>query len=120
LFSFQFGTDGSAGANSSSTALLIAYGNDLEKILFTFLLAGVAVVIAILADIPGRGGILRLAVGIGLLGLLSQDFFAFQLWINSLVMLCVLIITIAMLAKFLRLASAPGPSEHGLPTMLPK
>lgn len=111
LYALRFGTEGFVGANASSTALLITYGSDWEKVLFALLLAGAAVVIAILADIPGRGSIPRLAIGIGLLSLLSQDFLAFQIWMNILVFLCAVIVVMAILIKVLRLASAPRAPE---------
>jgi hypothetical protein len=104
LYSLQFGTIGLAGANTSSTALLIAYGSDIGKILFTALLAGGTVGIALLADIPGGGNVPRLAIGISLLALLSQDFLAFQLWLNILTLLFVAALAKTMLSKILKLA----------------
>lgn len=116
LYTLQYGTTGMVGANTSSTALLIAYGGDIEKILFALLLAAAAVGTGLIADIRGRGSVLRLAVGIGLLSLLSQDFLAFQIWLNLLVLLCVVIVIKAMLTKILRL----GISVHRPSVILPQ
>lgn len=116
LYTIQFGTAGMQGANTSSTALLIAYGGDIEKICFVLLLAGVAFVTGFLADTPGRNRLPRLAIGIGLVSLLSQDFLAFQISINILVLLCLAIIVKTLLAKTLRLLRDPREFTHGLPT----
>jgi hypothetical protein len=113
LYGLQYGTVGMVGANTSSTALLIAYGSDIGKILFTLLLVGTALGIGLLAYIPGRWDVPRLAIGIGLLSLLSQDFLAFQVWINILVLLFVAGLTKAILADILRLASAKGQWHTG-------
>ncbi len=108
LYVLQFGTVGMVGANTSSTALLIAYGSDIGKIFFALLLAGTAVGLALIADIPGRWHLPRLAIGVGLLSLLSQDFLAFQIWVNILVILFVAVLTKTIVAEILRLASAKG------------
>ena len=108
LYSLQFGTVGLVGGNSSSTALMIAYGSALEKSLFTVLLAIVAVAIGLLAEIPGRSDVLRLAIGISLLALLSQDLLAFELCINAFVLLFAAALARAMFLKLLRRASATG------------
>ena len=119
LYSLQFGTVGLIGANTSSTALLVAYGSDLEKLFFTILLVGAALVIGLLADIRGRADVPRLALCISLLGLLSQDFFAFQIDMNILILIFVAILTTGMLAKILRLASAKRAMTHGTAMTLP-
>lgn len=106
LYSLQFGTVGLAGGNSSTTALLIAYGSDLEKILFTVLLAAAALAIGLLAELPGRTDVVRLAIGISLLALLSQDFLAFQLCVNTFVLLSAAALVKAIFVKLLRRASA--------------
>jgi hypothetical protein len=108
LYSLQFGTVGLAGGNSSSTALLIAYGSDLERVLFTVLLAIAALAIGLLAEIPGRSDVIRLAIGISLLALLSQDLLAFELCINTFVLLSAAVLTRAIFVKLLRKASATG------------
>ncbi|MDG6999712.1 MAG: hypothetical protein JRN15_11420 [Nitrososphaerota archaeon] len=87
LYTLQFGTSGMLGANTSSTALIIAYGGDLERFIFSGLLVCIAVIVGILADLPNRKDPLRLAVGILLISLLSQDFLAFQVLVNTLMML---------------------------------
>jgi hypothetical protein len=120
LYALQFGLEGIDGANTSSTALLIAYGSDIGKILFVVLLAGVALGTGILADIPGRGHVLRLAVGINLLSLLSQDFLAFQLTTNILVILLVAVLIKTMFTKILRLASTRESMARRPPMMLPE
>ena len=89
LYSLQFGTGGMLGANTSSTALLIAYGGDLERITFCGFLVCTAVIIGAFATPPTRKDIRRLTVGIFLLSLLSQDFLAFQVVANTLVLLSV-------------------------------
>ncbi len=108
LYSLQFGTTGLAGGNSSSAALLIAYGSDLEKVLFTILLAIAAVAIGLLAEIPGRSDVLRLAIGISLLALLSQDLLAFELCINIFLLLLAATLLQAIFVKLLRRATATG------------
>jgi hypothetical protein len=108
LYSLQFGTVGFTGGNTSSTALLIAYGSDLEKALFTVLLVIGAVAIGLFAEIPGRSDVLRLSIGISLLALLTQDMLAFQLCMNTLVLLFAAALAQAMFVKLLRRASATG------------
>jgi hypothetical protein len=108
LYSLQFGTVGLAGGNSSSTALLIAYGSDLEKALFTILLAIAAVTIGLLAEIQGRSNVVRLAIGISLLALLSQDFLAFQLCINIFLLLLAAALLQAIFVRLLSRASLTG------------
>jgi hypothetical protein len=120
LYTLQFGTTGFVGANTSSSALLIAYGSDIEKGLFALLLAGIAVGTGLLSGIPGRGNVPRLAIGIGLLSLLSQDFLAFQILINILLLLLVAVICAATLTRVLRLASAPARLADEQSAILPR
>jgi hypothetical protein len=120
LYTLRFGTVGIVGANTSCTALLIAYGSDLEKIFFAFLLAGAALGTALLADISKHGKLPKLAVGIGLLSLLSQDFLAFQVWINILVLMCALVIFKVILTTIVRLAGEPGTLAHKSTAILPQ
>jgi hypothetical protein len=108
LYALEFGTTGLVGANTSSTALLIAYGGDVGRIFFALLLAGAAVGVGLLADIPGRGNASRLAVGILLLSLLTQDFLAFQVLVNTLILLSVTVLGGTMLMRLVRRASADG------------
>ena len=88
LYAQAFNTSGFVGANTSSTALLIAYGGPFEKAMFSVLLCTIAIFVYLLTCVRGRGrhSILRLAIGIELLSLLSQDFLAFQLIGNLLVL----------------------------------
>lgn len=120
LYTLQFGAFGFVGANTSSTALLVAYGSDLEKIGFALLLAGAAAGTALLSDVSRRGRLPKLAIGIGLLSLLSQDFLAFQVWINLLALLSVLAIFKMILSTIIRLAGEPGSLTHNAPAILPQ
>jgi hypothetical protein len=118
LYTLQFGTFGLVGANTSSTALLVAYGSDLEKIGFALLLAGTAAGTALVSDVSRHGRLPKLAIGIGLLSLLSQDFLAFQIWINLLILLWVLAIFKMILSTVIRLAGEPGALAHKPPANL--
>ena len=110
LYSLQFDTTGLVGANTSGTALLIAYGSEIEKILFSIVLAGFAIGIGLVAENPGRWPTLRLALGITLLSLLSQDFLAFQVAVHTLIILSVILILKIIVTRVLRLASSAATS----------
>jgi hypothetical protein len=112
LYSIQFNTEGMVGANTSSTALLIAYGGEFEKILFSIVLAGLAVGIGLLAATPGRWVMLRFAIGITLLSLLSQDFLAFQVTVHTLVILSAGLLAKAIITSVLQSACQSVTSVH--------
>lgn len=79
-----FSTQGLSGANSSATALLIAYGTSVEKALFAIFIVLAALLIYHLACVQGGYLIIRLGIGATLLSLLTQDFLAFQVVLNLL------------------------------------
>lgn len=93
LYREAFDTQGLLGANTSSTALLIVYGGGMEKLLFAMVLFVTLAVLYWLATMPGRHSLYRLALGLYMLGFLSQDFLAFQL--------CVIIISAAALLYYI-------------------
>lgn len=82
LYAEAFDTIGLIGANASSTALLIAYGGAVEKFLFMIVLLMMLAVLVAAARTPGLLLFPRLAVGLALVILLSQDFLAFQVCAN--------------------------------------
>jgi hypothetical protein len=120
LYALQHGTVGMVGANTSSTALLIAYGSDIGKSFFVLLLAGISLGIWLLADIPCRWDVPRLAICISLLSLLSQDFLAFQVCVNILVLLFVANLIKTMLAGILRGSLLAKGNGTGTPMILPR
>lgn len=85
LYQQAFSTETFTGANTSSTALLIAYGGGVEKVLFFIILASMAICIYVVANSRGKNKVLRLSIAVVLLNLLSQDFLAFQVTINLLI-----------------------------------
>jgi len=97
LYSLQFGTTGLVGANTSSTALFIAYGNEIEKSFFAVALLGLLIVIFLLSVYIKYKNTFVLATGILLVTFLSQDFLAFQLVTNLLILLgglyCIFLVT---------------------------
>jgi hypothetical protein len=96
LYTEAFSTHGFVGANTSSTALLIAYGGDIERIFFSIGLVLSAVGIFLVARTSAQYKIVTLPIGIFLILLLSQDFSAFQVTINLIIMVsfCLLLYTL--------------------------
>ena len=93
-----FSTQGLAGANSSTTALLIAYGSSAEKAMFSVLIVVAALLVYHLASLRGEYLIIRLGIGATLLNLLSQDFLAFQVVLNIL-LAAVFVGTVALIFR---------------------
>lgn len=112
LYSLQFDTGGVVGANTSSTALLIAYGGEIEKIAFSIVLALLAMGIGLTAEIPGPRVTIRLAIGIMLLSYLSQDFLAFQVAVHTLVILSVVLFLKTILSRVLKQAALSVTNSH--------
>jgi hypothetical protein len=106
LYTQAFQSSGFVGANTSSTALLIAYGGIIERIIFCLVLCVLAGLVYLMARKQGRYSIVRLAVGIDLLWLLSQDFLGFQLTINILIMIALLVIVSFAIHRLLLIASS--------------
>lgn len=107
LYAQAFHTSGYVGGNTSSTALVIAYGGAVEKAVFSLLLCAVAVSICRLARIRGNYSIIRLAIGLELLAYLSQDFLAFQVIVNILLIAAVCAIFAIFVRRLLLAASIP-------------
>ena len=84
LYMEAFSAQGNVGANPSSTSLLIAYGGDYERLLFSIGLCFAAIMIFIVIRMHNKYSIVTSAIGIMLLGYLSQDFGAFQVSMNIL------------------------------------
>lgn len=108
LYTQAFHSSGFVGANTSSTALLIAYGDAAERVMFCLVLCVLAVLVYLLARKRGRYSIVRLAIGINLLSLLSQDFLGFQLIANLLVLVAFLAVTGLVIRRLLLVASNSG------------
>jgi hypothetical protein len=105
LYTQAFSTVGLLGANTSATALLIAYGGDLERVLFAFGLSLAAICIWLAIGYRNKYQIVSAAAGISLLSLLSQDFLAFQVTINIVLLVCILAIVLLVVRRCLVLAS---------------
>lgn len=82
LYQEAFSVTTLSGANTSSTALLVAYGSDLEKFAFALSLQALALLVFLFSKINGRNRVIRLSLALLLLTLLSQDFLAFQVTFN--------------------------------------
>lgn len=82
LYTLAFSTEGLTGANTSCTALLIAYGSEVEKVVYIIFIILIAFFLVWFACLGGKYSILRLALVSILLNLLSQDFLAFQVTFN--------------------------------------
>ena len=108
LYTQAFHTSGFIGANSSSTALLLAYGDTVERFLFSFLLCVIVTVVYFFARRRSYYSIVKLAIGIDVLALLSQDFLAFQLLGNLLILATVLVIMGVLGRRLLFVASNCG------------
>ena len=108
LYAQAFRSDGFVGANTSSTALMILYGSEVEKVIFSVVVCVVAVGICLFARMRGHYSIMRLAIGILLLSLLSQDFLAFQLAINILVLVTVLLAIVHFSRHLIIYCTKPG------------
>jgi hypothetical protein len=85
LYQLAFSTQTYSGGNTSSTALIIAYGNEYEKCIFSFCLCMLSVLIFFLVRKSSKYSIPTSAVSLVLITLLSQDFLAFSIIINMLV-----------------------------------
>lgn len=109
LYTQAFHTNGFIGANSSATALLIAYGSTVERVLFSFLLCTIAASVYLFARGRNSYSIVKLAIGINVLSMLSQDFLAFQL-IGNLLILSTVLLIMGMLGRRLLLVA----SNHNL------
>ena len=107
LYTQAFSAEGLIGANTSATALLIAYGGDLERVLFAFGLSLAAICIWLLIRYRNKYHLASAAIGLSLLSLLSQDFLAFQVTINIVALLCILAFVFLVLRRSLVLASHP-------------
>ncbi len=107
LYTQAFSTEGLIGANTSATALLIAYGGDLERVLFAFGLSLAAISMWLLTRYRNKYHLASAAIGLSLLSLLSQDFLAFQVTINILALLCILAFVFLAVRRSLVLASHP-------------
>ena len=94
-------------ANSSSTALLIAYGDDYEKLLFSIVLCFLAIMIFMIIRMRNKYSIVTAAIGIALLSTLSQDILAFQITMNIVVAACVVIFLFVFVRYALVGASHP-------------
>jgi hypothetical protein len=105
LYTRAFQSSGFVGANTSSTALLIAYGGTVERTIFCLFLCSIAVLVYLLTRKPGRYSIVRLAIGINFLFFLSQDFLGFQLAINLMILLTSLAVVGLIIRRLLLLAS---------------
>jgi hypothetical protein len=108
LYTQAFNSSGYVGANTSSTALMIAYGGAAEKTVFSLLLCIVAATICVLARVQGKYAILRVTIGIELLLYLSQDFLAFQLLTNLLVIVS-LCLALGLLFRHLLIGASKAP-----------
>ena len=104
LYQEAFSTMGMLGANTSSAALLIAYGDALEKTGFFLVLFVCAVFIYLLASKEGKFKMIRLTIGGSLLNLLSQDFLAFQVIVNLLIAGILAIIIFKIVMRIIRLS----------------
>jgi hypothetical protein len=105
LYTQAFSSEGLVGANTSATALLIAYGGDIERVLFAIGLSLAAISIWLLIRYRNKYQIVSAAAGISLLSLLSQDFLAFQVTINIVLLVCILAIVLLVVRRCLVLAS---------------
>lgn len=107
LYKQAFSTEGLIGANTSATALLIAYGGDLERVIFAFGLSLAAISVWLLCRYRNKYHLVTAAIGLSLLSLLSQDFLAFQVTINILALLCILGVVFLVVQRSAVLASHP-------------
>jgi hypothetical protein len=105
LYMQAFSTVGMLGANTSATALLIAYGSDFERVLFAACLSSIASLILLLIRRHNKYPIATAAIGIYLLSLLSQDFLAFQVTVNILILTGILAFACLLIRRSLVLAS---------------
>jgi hypothetical protein len=108
LYTWAFQSSGFVGANTSSSALLIAYGGYIEKTLFSLVLCVISVLVYLFARRWGRYSIIRLAIGINLLWLLSQDFLGFQLDVNLLILFALFVAIGLVIRRLLVVASNSG------------
>ena len=111
LYAEAFQSSGFVGANSSATALLVAYGGPVEKALFSIMLCSIAVLIYMVARKRGPGSIIGLTLGINLLWILSQDFLGFQLMANLLILVTFLAILGLITRRLLLVASTSALSS---------
>jgi hypothetical protein len=108
LYMRAFRSNGFVGANTSSTALMILFGNEAEKVIFSLGICVIAFGIYLFARMRGRYSIVRLGVGISLLSLLSQDFLAFQLVVNIMILIAILLIVVRFGRYLLIQCMKPG------------
>jgi hypothetical protein len=106
LYSEAFSTVGLLGANTSATALLIAYGGGIEKILFLITLLIFACIIYRVFRRKGKYSVVRLPIGLLLLNLLTQDFMAFQVTTNILMAIAFAIYLFKLAARALNIANS--------------
>lgn len=85
LSQIAFSTSDFSGGNTSSTALLIAFGNGFEKVVFALCLFLFVFIILVVSHKTTKYYIPKLALALLLINFLSQDFLAFPLVINILV-----------------------------------
>ena len=102
LYSEAFATEGLLGANTSASALLIAYGDATEKTVFFILLLLFILAIYWVACLKGKYLIVRLGIGSLLLNLLTQDFLAFQVTTNLLLLIAFATCLFKLLIKAIR------------------
>jgi len=108
LYSLQFGTTGLIGANASATALFIAYGTEIEKLFFVILLLWLLIMIYLSSVNIKYNNILVLTIGVSFVRRLTQDFLAFQVFMNLLILLAVLFCLFRFIRQAVGVPSA-GP-----------
>lgn len=91
LYQLAFSSDTVNGANTSATALMIAYGSGMEKMAFFLVLMVVVFSVYMFSQGGGKYSILRLSVAVILLSLLSQDLLAFQVTLHLIILITLLL-----------------------------
>lgn len=105
LYMEAFSTHGFVGANTSSTALLIAYGGDIERLLFSLVLILAATGIFMIAGTSRRYKIIEIPTGLYLILQISQDFLAFQVAVNLILMVSFALLLYVVMRRILISAS---------------
>lgn len=85
LFMQMDSVQSGVGANPSSTSLLIAYGGDYERLIFSIGICFTAIIIFIVIRMHSKYSVILTTLGIMQLFNLSQDFSAFQVCMNILI-----------------------------------
>ena len=94
LYMEQFHATGMIGANTSTSALLIAYGGEFEKVAFALVVCLIAGCVYFLAHYRSRYSIVTGGTAMFLLSLLSQDFLAFQLAVHILIVAAIILASV--------------------------